>query len=95
MPETLHLLHYDYVADILEKRAPHREGHLAAIARFHAEGKMVIGGAAGDPVRGGLFVVRDAADAEAFMAADPYVAAGLVTAHRVEPWTVVTPLPGA
>ncbi len=85
--------HYDYVADVLEKRAPHREGHLAVIARFHAEGKMVIGGAAGDPVRGGLFVLRDPADAEAFMAADPYVAAGLVTAHRVEPWTVVTPLP--
>jgi uncharacterized protein YciI len=95
MPETLFLLHYDYVADILEKRTPHREGHLAAIARFHDEGKMVIGGATGDPVRGGLFVLRDPADAEAFMAADPYVAAGLVTAHRIEPWTVVTPLPGA
>jgi uncharacterized protein len=95
MPETLYLLHYDYVADILEKRAPHREGHLAVIARFHEEGKIVLAGAAGDPVRGGLFVFRDAADVEPFMAEDPYVAAGLVTAHRVEPWTVVTPLPGS
>jgi uncharacterized protein len=91
MPETLHLLSYDYVEDILDKRGPHREGHLAVIARFHADGKIVMAGAVGDPVHGGLFVVRDPADAEAFMAEDPYVAAGLVTAHRVEPWLVVTP----
>lgn len=92
MPETMQLLSYDYVSDILEKRGPHREGHLAVIARFHAEGKMAMGGAVGDPVSGGLFVLRTAADADAFMAEDPYVAAGLVVAHRVEPWLVVTPL---
>ncbi|MBB4661927.1 YciI family protein [Conexibacter arvalis] len=94
MPETLFLLHYDYVPDILEKRGPHREGHLAAIARFHEAGKIVLAGAAGDPVHGGLLVFRDAADIEGYLAEDPYVDAGLVTAHRVEPWTVVTPLPG-
>lgn len=92
MPETLHLLTYDYVSDILERRAPHREGHLAAIARFHGAGRIVMAGAVGDPVHGGLFVVRDPADADAFMAEDPYVAAGLLTGHRVEPWTVVTPV---
>ncbi|ADB53320.1 YciI family protein [Conexibacter woesei] len=92
MPETLHLLSYDYVADILERRAPHREAHLAAISAFHRAGRIVMAGAVGDPVAGGLFVLRDAADAAAFMAEDPYVAAGLVTAHRVEPWTVVTPV---
>jgi hypothetical protein len=29
------------------------------------------------------------ADADAFAREDPYVAAGLVTSWRVEPWTVV------
>lgn len=92
MPETLHLLTYEYVPDIVERRAPHREGHLAAIAGYHAAGTIVMAGAVGDPVRGGLFVFRDAAGADAFMAEDPYVAAGLVVSHRVEPWTVVTPV---
>lgn len=92
MPETLHLLIYSYVPDIVERRGPHRDGHLAAIARWHADGKIVIAGAVGDPVDSGLFVFRDAADIPAFMAADPYPAAGLVTSHRVEPWLVVTPL---
>jgi uncharacterized protein YciI len=31
--------------------------------------------------------------AEAFAAADPYAAAGLIVSHTVEPWVVVTPLP--
>jgi uncharacterized protein YciI len=34
-------------------------------------------------------VLREEADAEAFVAEDPYVAAELVTAWRVEPWNVV------
>jgi len=35
------------------------------------------------------FAVDDPAEVEAFVEADPYVAAGLVTSWRVEPWTVV------
>jgi len=93
MPETLHLLTFDYVPDVLERRAPHREGHLAAIARYHEAGKIVLAGAVGDPVDSGLLVFRDAADVEAYMAEDPYVAAGLVVSHTVRPWTVVTPVP--
>jgi uncharacterized protein len=89
MPETLHVLHYDYVEGILEKRAPHREGHLGLLRELHAEGEVVLAGAVGDPPTGGLLVFRSAAGAEAFAARDPYVEAGLVLAHRVEPWTVV------
>jgi uncharacterized protein YciI len=89
MPERLHVLIYDYVADIVERRAEHREAHLAAIARGKDEGRIVMAGAVGDPPHGALIVFRDAADAERFAAADPYVAAGLVTDRRVEPWTVV------
>ena len=50
-------------------------------------------GAVGDPPNGGLFVFsaadRALRDVETFASDDPYVHAGLVTARRVEPWTVV------
>jgi uncharacterized protein YciI len=90
-PERLHLLFYDYVPDIVERRGPHREGHLALLRRWKDEGRVVMAGATGDPPSGGLLVLRiaDPAEAEALMGEDPYVAAGLVASWRVEPWNVV------
>ena len=88
--EQLALLTYDYVADVLERRAPHREGFRAAIAEAYAAGDLRIAGVVGDPPHGGLFAFTNRAAAEAFLARDPYVAAGLVTSHRIEPWNVVT-----
>jgi uncharacterized protein YciI len=93
MPERLQILRYEYVEDIEERRGEHREAHLAAIRRYAGDGRIVIAGAVGDPVRGGLLVFREAADAEAFAEADPYVKAGLVVRRTVEPWNVVTPVP--
>ena len=90
MPETLQLLIYEYVPDVLERRAPHREAHLALIGRFHADGRLLIGGALGDPPRKGLLAFRTTADADAFVAEDPYGSAGLVVSSAVEPWMVVT-----
>ena len=90
MSELLHLLVYEYVEDMAERRAPHREGHLALIQRYHADGRLVIAGAVGVPVHGGLLAFREADDAEAFAAEDPYRAAGLILSSRVEPWAVVT-----
>jgi uncharacterized protein len=92
MPESMQLLHYEYVADMAERRAPHREGHLAHIKRWHDDGRIVMAGAVGDPVKGGLIIFRstDPAEAEAFVGDDPYNAAGLVTRWWVEPWMVVT-----
>lgn len=89
MPRTLHLLLYDYVPDMLERRVPHREAHLALIRSYQADGRVELAGALGDPPHTGLLAFRDAASAEAFAAEDPYVAAGLVTGRRVEPWAVV------
>ncbi|MCC6831105.1 MAG: hypothetical protein IT200_07135 [Thermoleophilia bacterium] len=93
MPEILSALHYEYPPDMQERRAPYRDGHLALIAAWHADGRIVIAGALGDPPARGLLVFRDAAQAEAFTAEDPYVAAGLVVSRAIVPWTVVTPLP--
>jgi uncharacterized protein YciI len=90
VPETLQLLHYEYVPDAVERRKPYRDAHLALIGEYHGDGRIVMAGAVGDPPTGGLLVFRDAGDAEAFTAVDPYVESGLVTSWRVEPWTVVT-----
>jgi uncharacterized protein YciI len=91
VPERLQLLVYDYVDDILERRAPHREAHLALIERWKNDGRIVIAGAIGDPPHGGLLAIRgDATVAEEFVNDDPYNKAGLLKAWRVEPWTVVT-----
>ncbi len=90
MAQHLQLLLYDYVEDIVERRAPHRGEHLDLIGEWVADGRVVAGGATGDPPAGALIVFREGADPAAFAAIDPYVREGLVTAWRVEPWTVVT-----
>jgi len=90
-PVVHQALFYDYVEDVLEKRAPQRENHLAWARRWKDEGRIVMAGALGDPPHGALFVflVDDAAQVEDFVAGDPYVSGGIVTAHRVVPWNVV------
>ena len=90
MPEKLQILHYEYVPDVVEKRAPYREAHLDLIGRWHGEDRVVMAGAVGDPPDGALIVFRSAEDAESFADQDPYVEAGLVVKWWLEPWTVVT-----
>ena len=96
MPEQLHILFYEYVPDVVERRAPHREGHLALIRQWHEDGRIVMAGGVGDPPHAGIIVLREAepdaarAAAEAFVAEDPYHPAGLVTSWRVEPFLNVT-----
>ncbi|MGK2936612.1 MAG: YciI family protein [Solirubrobacteraceae bacterium] len=91
MPVARLVLTYDYVDDVLEKRGPLREEHLASIAREVEAGRLLSAGAVGDPPTGALFVWAEATEAAiaAFVAADPYVTGGLVTGHAVQPWTVV------
>jgi uncharacterized protein YciI len=90
-PERLQLLTYDYVENIVERRAPHREAHLAHAGAWKDRGAIVLGGAVGDPPHGALLVFRvdDPQEVRAFAEADPYVHAGLVADWRVEPWAVV------
>jgi len=88
-PLRLHLLLYDYVDGIVERREPHREEHLALIRRYEQAGRLVVAGAVGEPPTLGLLAMRAAGDAQSFVGEDPYVAAELVTRWRVEPWTVV------
>ena len=90
MTQHLKLLFYDYVENIVERRAPHRPAHLELIREWVEDGRVVAGGATGDPPTGALIVFRETGDPEEFAGVDPYVREGLVTAWRVEPWLNVT-----
>lgn len=89
--ESHYVLFYDYVADIVERRGPHREAHLERIREARDRGQIVMAGALGDPVHGAAIVFRGASvgEIEAFARDDPYVQAGLVVAFRVERWNLV------
>jgi uncharacterized protein len=86
-----YLLLYDYGENAVERRAPHRDAHLALAREWLERGQLLMGGAFADPVDGAalLFRVADASIVEAFAKSDPYVTSGLVTRWRVRPWTVV------
>ena len=89
MPEQRHILFYEYVGDIMERRAPHREAHLGAIHAGKDDGRILMAGPLGDPPHGAAIVFANPAEAETFAQGDPYVTNGLVTSWRVEPWTLV------
>ena len=59
MPQHLKLLHYDYVEDIVERRAPHRPAHLELVGKWVEDGRVVAGGATGDPPMRVYVVVVD------------------------------------
>lgn len=85
------LLEYSYTKDILEKRGPFREAHLAGAKKKLEAGKLVMGGAVGDPVSGAVFIFKNISlqEIEEFVQNDPYVANGLVTNWSTKPYTVV------
>ncbi len=90
MADTHYILFYDYVDDILEKRAPHRDAHLNEIRAGTEDGRILMAGPLGDPPHGAAIVFKDETVAKDFAQADPYVTNGLVTDWRVDLWSVVS-----
>lgn len=84
------VLQYSYVPDILEKRTPFRSEHLERALALKADGKVMIAGAYANPTDGALFIFTtpDKSVVENFVANDPYVKNGLVTAHAIREWLV-------
>jgi uncharacterized protein len=80
---------YDYVENAVEARAPHRDAHLALVSEWKESGRLLDGGALGDPPTGALLVFTEDADVKAFVDADPYVRHGVATDWRTESWNVV------
>ena len=83
-----YILFYDYSADYLERRSQFRDAHLKLAWDSHARGELQLGGVLAEPVDGAVlwFKADSPAVVEAFVAADPYMAAGLVTGWRIRPW---------
>jgi uncharacterized protein len=88
---THHILLYEYVEDMAERRGPYREDHLKRIRQQQQDGHITLAGALGDPPHAGAIVFKDVGKShiEAFTRDDPYVKAGLVTGQRIEPWRLV------
>lgn len=83
------LIRYRFAPDYLERRGAFRTEHLQLAWEAADEGTLILGGAAGDPPDEGLLVFTTRAAAQAFAAADPYVAEGLVLDWTLKPWTTV------
>ncbi len=85
------VLLYDYSEGVARKRVPFRDAHLALAHEYHERGELLLAGAWADPLDGAAFVftVADRARVEAFVAADPYVANGLVPSWQIREWMVV------
>ena len=84
-------LFYDYVENIVERRAPFRAEHLKLAGESRERGEFFMGGAFDAPPDGALILFRtdDPAVVEDFVKQDPYVRNGLVTKWRIRPWVVV------
>jgi hypothetical protein len=92
MADDLHLLlQYEYVDDMSDRRAPYRDAHLGHVTAEREAGRIIMAGALGDPPTGGALVFKgaDPQHVEQFVADDPYMKAGLITAWRVRRWNLV------
>ncbi len=85
------ILFYDFVENVIERRAPYREAHLALVGEYVDRGELVLGGAFAHPADGAaiVFKVNSPVEIEAFVKRDPYVLNGLVIEWRIREWTVV------
>jgi len=79
------LLTYDFVADMADRRTPYRPAHLALASAAHQRGELILAGAFAETPAGAILVFRadEPAVVERFVAADPYVANGLVTRWQI------------
>jgi uncharacterized protein YciI len=79
------MLTYSYVPEMTERRQPHRAAHLAHLEAARERGLLLLAGAYADPVDGALLVCEadEPAQIYAWLANDPYNAAGLIRAAAV------------
>jgi uncharacterized protein YciI len=85
------IVFYDYVENVIERRAPYREAHLSVVKEYVDRGDVVLGGAFANPADGAaiVFRVENRSIVEEFVKRDPYVVNKLVTKWRIREWTVV------
>ncbi|CEM00659.1 unnamed protein product [Vitrella brassicaformis CCMP3155] len=89
--DSFRVLRYSYVADVLEKRQPHRSGHLQLLKTFFQPDELLLGGAFANPPDGAMLVFRNVSKEriERFVSQDPYVRNDLVTHWDIRDWSCV------
>jgi uncharacterized protein len=87
-PTKKYVLRYCYITDVLEKRGPYREEHLALAKRSCISGGPTASTKDPNTPTGALFIFPDSLSALSFVDKDPYVSAGIVTEMSIEEWTV-------
>jgi uncharacterized protein len=76
-----------YCPDVIEKRAPHREAHLAGLAQQKADGILVTLGPTKDLTQVfGIYSAPDEATVRQLVEADPYWKNGVWTEYDVKEW---------
>jgi len=87
----LYIVQYEYVENVLEKRAPYREAHLAHAGKQLQNGNLILGGALDHPPTGALLIFRNLKpdEIEPFIKQDPYVINGIVTKYTIKPYIAV------
>jgi len=86
---------YTLAEDYLDRRGEFREEHLGLARDAHERGDLALAGALSDPFDRALLTwhTDDRSVVEAFVAEDPYVRNGLVTAWEIRTWNVVVGSP--
>lgn len=87
----LYVVQYEFVENVLEKRAPYRADHLALFRKQVESGNMIIGGAVDHPPTGSLTIFRNltASEIEQIVQQDPYVINGVVKNYTIKPYIAV------
>jgi uncharacterized protein YciI len=87
----LYILQYEYVKNVLEKRAPYRQDHLTHFGKQVQSGNVILGGAVDNPPTGALMIFRTikSDEIEEFAQQDPYVINGIVTKYTIKPYIAV------
>lgn len=78
-----YMLTYNYVEDMINRRAPFRDAHIAYAKEFEGKG-LLLGGALQNPVDAGVLLF-DAAEKDVVQYAenDPYMKNGLIKSYTV------------
>jgi uncharacterized protein YciI len=85
-----HVLLYTSADDVATKAPAHFPAHSERLREFHARGTLLMVGAFGDPQEQGsmgIFTTREAA--EEFVAGDPFVLNGVVSAWEIREWNEI------
>jgi len=86
-----HILKYQFHADYLNLRTPHRIDHFDYIKAYIDNNRLILGGATeADPPEGIIiFHKMEKEEIQDFAEHDPYVKNGVVVSYQIVKWNVI------